>query len=48
MTTTALTPVRHEEITICNATILAAVTSDDRCYFSPRHVCEALGIDWKT
>ena len=33
-------------MTICNATILAAVTADDRCYFSPRHVCEALGIDW--
>jgi len=46
MTTTALTPVRHEEVTICNATILAAVTKDDRCYFSPRHVCEALGITW--
>lgn len=46
--TTALTTVRHEEITICNATILAAVTADDRCYFSPRHVCEALGIDWKS
>jgi len=46
MTTTAITPVRHEEITICNATILAAVTPDDRCYFSPRHVCDALGIDW--
>lgn len=47
MTTTALTPVRHEEIAICNATILAAVTSDDRCYFSPRHVCEALGVTWQ-
>lgn len=47
MTTTALTPVRHEEVTICNATILAAVTSDDRCYFSPRHVCDALGITWQ-
>ncbi|NHZ48387.1 phage antirepressor N-terminal domain-containing protein [Nitratidesulfovibrio liaohensis] len=46
--TPALTPVRHEEIAICNATILAAVTPDDRCYFSPRHVCEALGIDWKS
>ncbi|EGY27285.1 hypothetical protein DA2_0432 [Desulfovibrio sp. A2] len=49
MATTALTPVRHEEVTICgNATILAAVTKDERCYFSPRHVCEALGIDWPT
>ncbi len=48
MTTTAITPVRHEEITICgNATILAAVTKDDRCYFSPRHVCDALGITWQ-
>lgn len=49
MTTPTLTPVRHEEVTICgNATILAAVTKDERCYFSPRHVCDALGIDWKT
>ncbi|MBG3878023.1 hypothetical protein FVW20_13650 [Desulfovibrio oxamicus] len=47
MTTPTLTPVRHEEIAICNATILAAVTSDDRCYFSPRHVCGALGITWQ-
>ncbi|MGJ3522059.1 phage antirepressor N-terminal domain-containing protein [Nitratidesulfovibrio sp. D1] len=27
---------------------VAAVTKDDRCYFSPRHVCDALGIDWKS
>lgn len=31
-----------------STTILAAVTKDDRCYFSPRHVCDALGIDWMT
>ncbi|MEG6504485.1 phage antirepressor N-terminal domain-containing protein [Nitratidesulfovibrio sp. 1201_IL3209] len=28
--------------------MLADVTADDRCYFLPRHVCEALGIDWKS
>lgn len=46
MSSIALSPVRHEEVRVCDATILAAVTNDDRCYFSPRHVCNALGIDW--
>ncbi len=45
-TTTAFTPVRHEEVTVCGATVLAAVTEDGKCYFSPRHFCDALGIDW--
>ena len=22
------------------------VTQDNKCYFSPRHVCQALGISW--
>ncbi len=26
--------------------ILATVTQDNKCYFSPRHVCEALSISW--
>ncbi|NCB97215.1 MAG: hypothetical protein EOM36_02495 [Bacteroidia bacterium] len=33
---------------VCGSNILATVTQDNRCYFSPRHVCDALGIDWKT
>ncbi len=44
--TTTLSPVRHEEVTVCGATVLAAVTEDGKCYFSPRHFCDALGIDW--
>jgi prophage antirepressor-like protein len=27
--------------------ILATVTADNKCYFSPRHVCDALGITWQ-
>ncbi|WP_319760773.1 phage antirepressor N-terminal domain-containing protein [Maridesulfovibrio sp.] len=42
----ALTPVRHEEVEVCGATVLAAVTEDGKAYFSPRHLCEALGIAW--
>jgi hypothetical protein len=33
---------------VCGSNILATVTQDNKCYFSPSHVCEALGIDWKT
>ena len=43
-----LIPVRHEEVAVCGEYILAAVTEDGKAYFSPRHVCDALGIDWKT
>jgi hypothetical protein len=28
--------------------VLAAVTEDGKAYFSPRHVCDALGISWPT
>lgn len=33
---------------VCGSNILATVTQDNKCYFSPRHVCEALGITWST
>jgi phage antirepressor YoqD-like protein len=39
--------VCQEEVSICESNILATVTEDNRCYFSPRHVCEALGITWQ-
>jgi hypothetical protein len=42
-----LTPVRHEEVAVCGEYILAAVTEDGKAYFSPRHVCDALGIAWQ-
>jgi phage antirepressor YoqD-like protein len=40
--------IRHEEVNVCGSNVLATVTQDNKCYFSPRHVCQALGIDWKT
>lgn len=40
--------IRHEEVNVCGSNILATVTQDNKCYFSPNHVCEALGIDWGT
>ncbi len=43
----ALTPVRHEEVEVCGARILAAVTEDNKAFFSPRHMCDALGIAWQ-
>jgi hypothetical protein len=46
--TDALVPVRHEEVEVCGERVLAAVTEDNKAYFSPRHVCNALGIDWKS
>lgn len=42
------TVIRHEEVNVCGSNILATVTADNKCYFSPNHVCEALGIDWGT
>jgi hypothetical protein len=48
MTKETLIPVRHEEVAVCGEYILAAVTEDGKAYFSPRHVCDALGIDWPT
>jgi hypothetical protein len=48
MANETLIPVRHEEVAVCGEYILAAVTEDGKAYFSPRHVCDALGIDWKT
>jgi hypothetical protein len=44
--TTAI--VRREEVNVCGSNILAIVTADNKCYFSPKHVCDALGIDWKS
>ena len=38
--------IRHEEVNVCGSNVLATVTADNRCYFSPRHVCDALGINW--
>jgi phage antirepressor YoqD-like protein len=46
--TDALVPVHHEEVEVCGERVLAAVTEDGKAYFSPRHVCDALGIDWPT
>ncbi|ABB39592.1 Phage P22, antirepressor protein [Oleidesulfovibrio alaskensis G20] len=46
MTKETLIPVRHEEVAVCGEYILAAVTEDGKAYFSPRHVCDALGIAW--
>lgn len=46
MTKETLIPVRHEEVAVCGEYILAAVTEDGKAYFSPRHVCDALGITW--
>jgi hypothetical protein len=31
---------------VCGERVLAAVTEDNKAYFSPRHVCDALGITW--
>jgi hypothetical protein len=31
---------------VCGERVLAAVTEDGKAYFSPRHVCDALGIRW--
>jgi len=31
---------------VCGERVLAAVTEDGKAYFSPRHVCDALGILW--
>lgn len=31
---------------VCGSNILATVTQDNKCYFSPNHVCEALSISW--
>lgn len=39
--------IRHEEVNVCGSNVLATVTQDNRCYFSPRHVCDALGITWQ-
>lgn len=41
-------PKRYEEINICGATVLAAEGADGKCYVSPRHICQSLGIDWAT
>lgn len=38
--------IRHEEVNVCGSNVLATVTQDNKCYFSPNHVCEALGINW--
>ena len=38
--------VRQEEVNVCGSNILATVTQDNKCYFSPNHVCQALGIAW--
>lgn len=40
--------VRTEEVNVCGANVLAVTTADDKCYFSPHHVCQALGINWAT
>jgi len=40
--------IRHEEVNVCGSNILATVTTDNKCYFSPNHVSQALGIDWPT
>lgn len=45
MSTAAI--IRHEEVNVCGSNILATVTQDNKCYFSPRHVCQALGISWQ-
>lgn len=37
-----------ETITIANCEVPVAVTAQDKVYFSPRHICEALGIDWSS
>ena len=36
----------EDELLLKAMNILATVTTDNKCYFSPRHVCEALGISW--
>lgn len=40
--------VRYEEVNVCGSTIAAVVANDEKAYFSPRWVCQQLGIDWKT
>ncbi|GEM_PF-3100191 len=42
-----LAPVRHEEVEVCGAMVLAVIAEDGKAYFSPRHVCGALGITWQ-
>ena len=44
--TNAIVPVRHEEVTVLDSTVLVAVNEEGRGFFSPRHVCDALGITW--
>ena len=44
--TNAIVPVRHEEVTVIDSTVLVALNEEGRGFFSPRHVCDALGIDW--
>ena len=48
MSTNTPAIVRREEVNVCGSNILAIVTADNKCYFSPKHVCDALGIDWKS
>lgn len=38
--------IRYEEVNVCGSTIAAVVANDDKAYFSPRWVCQQLGIDW--
>lgn len=40
--------VRAEDVNVCGANVLAVTTADSKCYFSPHHVCQALGINWAT
>ncbi|WP_157917336.1 phage antirepressor N-terminal domain-containing protein [Pseudodesulfovibrio profundus] len=39
-------PVKHDEVSFCGTEILAAISDDGQCYFSPRHVCQDIGLDW--
>lgn len=46
--TNAIVPVCREEVTVLDFNVLVAVNEEGRGFFSPRHVCQALNIDWKT
>jgi hypothetical protein len=39
---------RTEIVTIADTPVPAAVGQDGKTYFSPKAICEGLGIDWHT
>lgn len=40
------TVTRYEDVSVCGHPITCAIMEDGEGFFSPRHVCDALGIGW--